>query len=220
MNILITAGGTREYIDGVRYIGNSSTGKTAAKLTDYLSDNGHDVVWLGANSAVRPQQNAVCHYFETYEELHDLLQQQLTENHFDMVFQAAAVSDYKVAKVSAGGKDYPTGRNHKIPTHACVQLELQKQPKLVNLLNQWSVNKQVLVVAFKLTNTQNTEQQYAAVENLLNSSDIDAVAHNDLHLIYEQKHPFSLYVENRQPFACEDITAVAQVLMTLREMDS
>lgn len=218
MNILITAGGTREYLDGVRYIGNSSTGKTAAQLTDYLSVNGHDVVWLGAKSAIRPRQNAACHYFETYEELYNLMQQQLVNNHFDMVFQAAAISDYKVNKVSADGKTYPAGRNHKIPTHDCLQVELTKQPKIVNKLKQWSTNEQIIVVAFKLTNIDNIEHQQAAVERLLSTPEIDAVAHNDLHLIHEQKHPFTLHVKNRQPFDCDDITAVAQILLTLREM--
>ena len=218
MNVLITAGGTREYIDGVRYIGNTSTGKTAAKLTDYLAGSGHNVVWLGACSAVKPQQHTSCYYYETYDELRNLLHQQLSTHHFDMVFQAAAVSDYKVTKVSAEGQNYPAGRDHKIPTYDCLQIELTKQAKLVNKLKQWSVNKQLSVVAFKLTNTKNADQHQVAVERLLNSSDIDAVAHNDLHLIQAQKHPFTLYLKNSEPFACDDITTVAQVLMTLPEI--
>lgn len=222
MNILITAGGTREYIDGVRYIGNSSRGQTAAKLTDYLIEAGHNVVWLGAKTASRPklQRQVESHYFETYEDLHQLLQQQLAENSFDLIFQAAAVSDYKVDKVIAANKSYAAGRDHKIPTHESLQIELSKQPKLVNSIKQWTVNKQLFVVAFKLTNSQDESQQGAAVKRLLDSSGINAVAHNDLNAMNAQKHPFTLHVKDRAPFECDDIIAVAQVLMTLWEMRS
>ncbi len=57
--ILITAGGTREPIDSVRYIGNMSSGRTASRLADELTDAGHRVTWLGAEDAVTPEP-ALC----------------------------------------------------------------------------------------------------------------------------------------------------------------
>ena len=54
--ILITGGGTREPIDSVRYIGNHSTGRTAAVLADELAGAGHEVTWLGRGSCDKAQE--------------------------------------------------------------------------------------------------------------------------------------------------------------------
>ena len=52
--VLVTAGGTREPIDGVRFLGNRSSGRMGAALADEAAARGADVVTLLANATVSP----------------------------------------------------------------------------------------------------------------------------------------------------------------------
>ena len=220
MNILVTAGGTREYSDGVRYLGNTSSGRTGALLTDYLAEKGHSVMWLGAESAIRPQNAHRYACFVGYDDLADYLKKYLSEHTFDVIFHAAAVSDYQVTAVHSDGTDHDVSRNHKISSSAqTLQLTLSKHPKIINHLADWSINKDLKVIGFKLTNTENTTEQTQAVQKLLAQPGLSAVVHNDLNDISEKHHPFSLHVHGRDAFECADIKAVVNVLMTLWEME-
>ncbi|MCW8869396.1 MAG: NAD-dependent epimerase/dehydratase family protein [Proteobacteria bacterium] len=220
MNILITAGGTKEFIDGVRYLGNTSSGQTGATLADYLLSKGHRVLWLGARDAVKPKLLQQSHFFTDYDDLAAALEHLLSEQSFDVIFHAAAVSDYKVTDIESEGSRLSFDRNQKISSDTdTLQLTLTKQPKLINRLLDWSANKQLKVIGFKLTNTEDSKQQHQAVNKLLSQPGIYAVAHNDLHDLSENDHPFTLHVHDRNAFDCSDIKAVVNVLMTLWEMD-
>ncbi len=79
-NILITAGGTREFIDGVRYIGNLSSGKTGAQIADYFSLNGYQVTWLGAKDAIRPKLKCQKNLYQSFDDLAFNLEKILSKN--------------------------------------------------------------------------------------------------------------------------------------------
>ncbi len=213
MNILVTAGGTKEYIDGVRYIGNCSSGKTGAELVDYLAHKGHEVTWLGAKSAVQPLADVRRISYETFDDLAEAMQETLSSNPFDAVFQAAAVSDFKVSSIVLDGQSFAAGRGVKLPTADKVQLELSKQPKLVSRIKDWSVNPDVLVVAFKLTNSMDQNVRSTAINKLIKQDVIDLVAHNDLHEITDCTHGFCLYSHPENASACVDVHALADVVM-------
>lgn len=215
MNILITAGGTKEFIDGVRYIGNSSTGSTGSKLADYLSGAEHQVTWLGAQSALRPRAKNVNQIsYETFDELALQLERLLANETFDVVFHAAAVSDFKVASVLIDGESFSAGRDVKLPTSAHVQLNLSQQPKLVSSLKQWSKNPALKVVAFKLTNSKDTQVQQVAINKLLNQQTVNWVAHNDLHDISSSEHSFNLYGETGFVTSCKDILTLSDQVIS------
>ncbi len=213
MRVLVTAGGTKEYIDGVRYIGNCSSGQTGADLVDYLTDQGHEVVWLGAKCAIKPKQNVIQIEYETFDDLATAMQKVLSENRFDVVFQAAAVSDFKVSAVVLDGDRFDAGRDVKLPTADEVQLILNKQPKLVSSIKKWSMNPHILVVAFKLTNSHDQAIRKTAIAKLINQETIDLVAHNDLNEISECAHGFCLYSELKQSENCLDIRAMADAVI-------
>lgn len=216
MNILVTAGGTKEYIDGVRYIGNCSSGSTGAKLCDYLSSKGHHVTWLGAKSAIKPKSDVVKINYETFDDLSDALQKSLSKQSFDVVFQAAAVSDFKVDSVLLDGEKFAAGRDVKLPTASEVQLQLTKQPKLVSELKKWSKKSDLLVVAFKLTNSHNPAVRQAAVDKLIKQDAIDYVAHNDLNDFCENIHTFKLHSKITLVH-CDDIQQVSEVIINQKE---
>ncbi len=66
--VLVTAGGTREPLDGVRFLGNRSSGRMGVALAAEASARGAEVVTLLANADVRPEAGVVVEV-ETTEEL-------------------------------------------------------------------------------------------------------------------------------------------------------
>jgi phosphopantothenoylcysteine decarboxylase/phosphopantothenate--cysteine ligase len=103
--VLVTAGGTREPLDGVRYLGNRSSGRMGAALAAEASARGADVVTLLANGSVRPETGSVVEV-ETTEELeHEALER---SEWADVVLMAAAVADYRPAQQEQGKRERGT----------------------------------------------------------------------------------------------------------------
>lgn len=98
MNILITAGGTREYIDPVRFISNASTGKMGYALARAAANAGHSVTLITAPTAIRKPANAKIIEVETSAEMFKAVKDYFPKS--DALIMAAAVSDYKPQKVS------------------------------------------------------------------------------------------------------------------------
>ncbi len=98
MHFLITAGGTREYIDPVRFITNASSGKMGYALANAARTAGHKVTLITAVSdQPRPEGIRVVRAETTAEML------AAVKKHFknsDCLIMAAAVSDYSVANRS------------------------------------------------------------------------------------------------------------------------
>lgn len=209
--ILITAGGTREPIDSVRYIGNMSTGRTAANLCDALLRAGHEVVWLGAESAQRPALPCEQVSYVSFRDLQDSLQQLLTNQRWDAVIHAAAVSDYSVAAIEQGDAVLAAGQS-KLASDGEIRLKLQPNPKLLDALRGWSKNAQCRIIGFKLTDTADPEQRALAVQRLFDRASVDAVVHNDLQDIRNNRHPFTLHFSTGKSKACADVEQLARCL--------
>ena len=102
LRVVITAGGTREPIDAVRFIGNRSSGKMGFALARAAFDRGAEVDLIEANID-RPSAPGV-HEIQapTAGEMHDAVMRRLPNT--DILIMAAAVADYRVADGPAGGK--------------------------------------------------------------------------------------------------------------------
>jgi phosphopantothenoylcysteine decarboxylase/phosphopantothenate--cysteine ligase len=95
--VLVTAGGTREAIDPVRYIGNRSSGKMGHALADAAARRGARVVLV--TTASRPVAVGVdVVRVESAEELHDAVMARAGEA--DAVIMAAAVADFRPKAVA------------------------------------------------------------------------------------------------------------------------
>ena len=97
--VLITAGATREYLDPIRYISNSSTGRMGFALAKACRDMGAEVTLIAANSHLE-NPSLKCIRVETVEELHSEVMK--VYPHVDIVFMTAAISDYKPMQVQSG----------------------------------------------------------------------------------------------------------------------
>jgi phosphopantothenoylcysteine decarboxylase/phosphopantothenate--cysteine ligase len=183
--VLVTGGGTQEPIDDVRYIGNRSSGRSAASIADLLQTLGFEVSWLGARSALRPAAASHAQYYETFADLDGALQDMLAARRYDAVIHAAAVSDFSVqAQAAAGGK---------LPSGQALQLGLQPNPKLIARIKRYAAPASPLLVGFKLTAGASDEAAVAAVARQFAGSDADLVVHNDIAEISAGRHWFDLY---------------------------
>ena len=98
--IVVTAGGTREPLDPVRYIGNRSSGKQGLAIAMAAAARGADVTLVGANLEVRAAASdslRVVHVSTTLE-LEAAVAQAAAQA--DVVVMAAAVADYRPETVA------------------------------------------------------------------------------------------------------------------------
>jgi phosphopantothenoylcysteine decarboxylase/phosphopantothenate--cysteine ligase len=93
LNILITAGGTREYIDPVRYISNASTGKMGYALARAAIKAGYEVTLVSAPTALEPPAGVKVIDVVTSVQMFKAVKGEFAE--CDCLIMAAAVSDYK-----------------------------------------------------------------------------------------------------------------------------
>lgn len=99
MKILITAGGTKEPIDDVRYIANHSTGKLGSIIAQTFAEvSTNNVTYIHGYGAIVPSHPNI-HSIEIFstEDLKQALQNELTTQSFDAVIHSMAVSDYTMA---------------------------------------------------------------------------------------------------------------------------
>ncbi|MDX2130923.1 MAG: phosphopantothenoylcysteine decarboxylase [Planctomycetota bacterium] len=124
IRILITAGPTHEPIDGVRFLGNRSSGRMGTALATDAARRGWRVTLLMGPATVLPTDPAVTVVrFRTCADLQALLRTHVADA--DVLVMAAAVADYrpKVDPMFFGGKFRRTSEN--------LRLELEPTPDLL-----------------------------------------------------------------------------------------
>jgi phosphopantothenoylcysteine decarboxylase / phosphopantothenate---cysteine ligase len=93
--VLVTAGGTREPIDAVRFVGNRSSGRMGVALAEAARKRGAEVTLLAANLAVSAPTGVTVVETPTAEAM---LDEALSHADADVVLMAAAVADYRAAE--------------------------------------------------------------------------------------------------------------------------
>ncbi|NQT01619.1 MAG: phosphopantothenoylcysteine decarboxylase [Planctomycetes bacterium] len=96
MRILITAGGTREYIDPVRFISNASSGRMGYALARAALRAGHKVTLITAPTTQRHPSGAKIIEVETAAQMFEALKKFFDK--CDCLIMAAAVADYTPAR--------------------------------------------------------------------------------------------------------------------------
>ena len=91
--VIITAGGSIEDIDPVRYLSNKSSGRMGKALADYFIDQGALVTYLYGNIS-SPLPNCQCLSFSSTLDLLQLLEQNISQQ--EILIMAAAPADYRV----------------------------------------------------------------------------------------------------------------------------
>src|SRR5690349_1202995 len=94
-NVLVSAGGTREPLDAVRFLGNRSSGRMGVALAEASRKRGADVTLLAANLTVPSPRGIEVVETPTAE---SMLEAALARRDADLVLMAAAVADYRPAE--------------------------------------------------------------------------------------------------------------------------
>jgi phosphopantothenoylcysteine decarboxylase / phosphopantothenate---cysteine ligase len=132
--VLVTAGGTREPLDAVRFLGNRSSGRMGVALAAEARRRGADVTLVGSNLAVAAPEGVELVEAPTAE---DVARETLARSRdADAVLMAAAVADYRPAA--------PRG-DKRSKDHASWQVELVPTTDVLRELSADRADGQVLV---------------------------------------------------------------------------
>jgi len=132
--VLVSAGGTREPIDPIRFIGNQSSGKQGYAVALQALRRGADVVLVSANASLPDIEGVKTIHVQTASEMHDVLHQEFTK--CDVLVMAAAVADARPENM----------QNSKIKKDSLTSINLTENVDILKSLSG-SKGKQV-VVAF------------------------------------------------------------------------
>ena len=161
--ILISAGGTREAIDPVRYIGNRSSGKQGEALAVEARNRGAQVTMVLANSSVADIAGIQTLRVETAAQMHDVLQANIGA--YDVLIMSAAVSDARPTTVA----------QEKIKKSDLQTIELVSNLDILKELSEVAKDSQV-IVGFA-AETSNLEE---AGRVKLKSKKLDLIYVNDV----------------------------------------
>jgi phosphopantothenoylcysteine decarboxylase / phosphopantothenate---cysteine ligase len=162
--VLITAGGTREPLDSVRYVGNRSSGRMGVALAEEARRRGAEVILLAANLSVGTPYGVETIPTPTAASMLDAA---LALADVDVALLAAAVADYRPADPLAT-KRRKDGRSWA--------LELEPTPDVARTLSGRRRPGQVLV-AF---GAEHGEEGLARKRLMLEDKNVDLVVFNDV----------------------------------------
>ncbi|MED9852863.1 MAG: bifunctional phosphopantothenoylcysteine decarboxylase/phosphopantothenate--cysteine ligase CoaBC [Succiniclasticum sp.] len=165
VKVMVTAAGTREPIDPVRFIGNRSSGKMGYAIAKEALLRGAEVVLITGPSALTPPPYARVINVETTQQMMDACMAEFPA--VDVVIKAAAVADFKPREV-AGQKI------KKIHPEDGMTVILDQNPDILKTLG--SVKKQQFLVGFA-AETQNLLENAAAK---VKKKNLDMIVANDV----------------------------------------
>jgi len=164
LKVLVTAGGTREPVDPVRYISNRSSGKMGYALAAAALQRGATVTLVSAPTSLSPPAGVELVSVETAQQMYEAVMERFPAQ--DIVIKAAAVADYRPKIVAS----------HKIKKQeGTLLLELEKNPDILYELGQRKKPDQTLV-GF----AAETEELEKNAHHKLHAKNLDLLVANDV----------------------------------------
>jgi phosphopantothenoylcysteine decarboxylase/phosphopantothenate--cysteine ligase len=161
-HVIVTAGGTREPIDPVRFIGNRSSGKMGIAMADAAYARGADVTLI---STVEVDRAYPVILVETAFEMQETVEAEFDS--CDALVMTAAVADYRPLAVSS--------QKIKKKDSDDIQLELTKNPDILDLLGQVKRKDQV-IIGF----AAESEELLSNATQKLKKKNLDYIVGNDI----------------------------------------
>jgi len=96
--VMVTAGGTREALDPVRFLGNRSSGKMGYALAEAAHSRGARVILISGPSTLRPPAHCELIKVTTADQMREAVLERMNEA--TLIVKAAAVADYKPVNVA------------------------------------------------------------------------------------------------------------------------
>lgn len=150
--VLITAGGTSEPIDPVRFITNRSSGKMGIALAQKALDRGAEVILVTGSISVPVPDGAERISVTTTQEMYEAVMANL--NRADIVIKSAAPSDYKVESVA----------DQKIKGDK-ITLTLTKNPDIASAVGQQKGDKKLIVFSAETNDCEKNAREKLIKKN-------------------------------------------------------
>ena len=164
LKILVTAAGTREPIDPVRFVGNRSSGKMGYAVAQVASERGADVVLVSGPSSLIPPANVEVVNVETTREMMNAVLAKYDD--MDIVIKAAAVADYCPHEVAE--------QKIKKATDDALKIVLDKNPDILKKLGELKTKQ--FLVGF----AAETQNLLANAAEKIKKKNLDMIVANDV----------------------------------------
>lgn len=216
LNVVITAGGTSEYIDKIRKITNSGTGKLGATIANKIASRSdiNKIYYICSPKAILPNLGAIKTLSDVSVEVIKVIdtmslkvavENVLTNNKIDYFIHSMAVSDYMVDYVSTFDNinqsfveqqniektlvapKYKLNNSSKLSSSEDnLVIVLKQTPKIIGLIKSISPNTKL--IGFKLLEDVSKDYLLEIAGRLMDKNDCDYVLANDLKDIKEGNH--------------------------------
>ena len=233
INVLITAGGTAEPIDRVRFITNFGTGKLGCLVAERLSeyDNVDTIFHVHSRGAYRPVSDKVVDVqIGSAEDLAEMAEKLAKTEKIDAVVHSMAVSDYRVRSVTTMGTVFEVAQEAadeehlteslteldarkiytKVPSNlGAPVLVLERTPKIIPMFRE--LLPEAVIMGFKLLDSVSEEHLIDVSYELLKKNRCDYVLANDYATVSAGVHKGYLLDAERNyaSYVCKEDIAVA-----------
>ncbi len=162
--ILVSAGGTKERIDPVRYITNDSSGKTGHAIAEAAYQKGAEVTLVTASDLNAPQAIQTVRV-DSAKEMYEAIDERFTET--NILIMSAAVSDYGVAQTA-------TSKMKKEGDSETVSIELTENPDILKTMGE--KKEQQFLVGF----AAETDELEKYAQKKLQEKHLDMIVANEV----------------------------------------
>lgn len=164
LKVLVTAAGTREPIDPVRFVGNRSSGKMGYAVAQRAAERGAEVLLVSGPSALQPPANVKVVNVETTQEMLDACL--AAYEAMDIVIKAAAVADYRPRDVA--------DQKIKKKTDDALTIVMDKNPDILKTLGAKKTHQVLVGFAAETQNLLVNAREKVVKKNL------DMIVANDV----------------------------------------
>ena len=206
--VLITSGGTKEYIDGVRVLTNISSGKLGATIATVLAKSGFEIYFVYVKGSEKPTDLAFSnhnyiHFYEVTDvkSVYDTMEKLVPE--MDVVIHPMAVSDFGFKPISTKLKSDDTEAFIE-----SMRERIFKNPKILSHIKEWNPNCLLISFKFEDGTTHDELVKIATESQRRNGSDI--VICNDKKEMNDSKEHIAYFIKDGKEiykaFGKEDIS--------------
>lgn len=239
-NVVITSGGTSEYIDKVRKITNSGTGKLGSLIANSfaIKEDIDIIFYIHTPKAILPNVNKKC--FKLIEvtdtnSVKDAVEKVLKENKIDLFIHTMAISDYYVDYVSTiqmitdevlDNKFQDVENILKNPSKTLdnssklsssednLVVVLKQTPKIISMIKELSPKTKL--IGFKLLENVTKEYLFEVARKLMNKNNCDFVVANDLKDIKNGNHKAFLISKDENEIEMNGKEEIAKILSEIK----
>lgn len=168
ISVLVTAGPTRSYLDSIRYLTNSSSGKMGYAFAQEASARGATVTLVSGPTHLPPPSVAEIIHVETTEEMLGAVEKALSTKKYDLLVMAAAPLDFAITDRREG----------KISSDSRITFTLRPLPKIIEAAR--ALSKETFIIGFKAEYGLPRDELISRARSRLLDSGMDLIVANDL----------------------------------------